>query len=242
MKRILFGVLAFCLVVITVFAEDKQTPPQPTTPRADSADQRAKLAELNKAIYDLESRINEARSKKEQLEAERTRILSEVKTAQSEAVLDGSIVVRIHDHMTVILLAGGQEKIFRLSEMSVNPGKEDQAKTFLKTALIEGTAYVKCDDPICAWGLLFADRKGQSLNAQMVSAGLARSWGTSPEVPTTSETQSETSQQSETTATPSSSSPRSTPGTDVHVKGYYRKDGTYVRPHTRSAPGSKKKP
>lgn len=27
-------------------------------------------------------------------------------------------------------------------------------------------------------------------------------------------------------------------GGPVHVKGYYRKDGTYVRPHTRSAPGS----
>lgn len=26
------------------------------------------------------------------------------------------------------------------------------------------------------------------------------------------------------------------PGTDVHVRGHYRKDGTYVRPHTRSAP------
>ena len=25
---------------------------------------------------------------------------------------------------------------------------------------------------------------------------------------------------------------------DVHVKGYYRKDGTYVRPHIRSAPDS----
>lgn len=28
-----------------------------------------------------------------------------------------------------------------------------------------------------------------------------------------------------------------TAGTDVHVKGYTRKDGTYVRPHTRAAPG-----
>ncbi len=28
----------------------------------------------------------------------------------------------------------------------------------------------------------------------------------------------------------------STPGTDVRVRGYDRKDGTYVRPHTRSAP------
>lgn len=32
------------------------------------------------------------------------------------------------------------------------------------------------------------------------------------------------------------SAPRHTPGSDVHVDGYYRKDGTYVRPHTRSAP------
>lgn len=28
-------------------------------------------------------------------------------------------------------------------------------------------------------------------------------------------------------------------GGKVHVKGYYRKDGTYVRPHTRSAPKRK---
>lgn len=27
---------------------------------------------------------------------------------------------------------------------------------------------------------------------------------------------------------------------DVHVKGYYRKDGTYVRPHIRSSPDSYK--
>jgi len=27
---------------------------------------------------------------------------------------------------------------------------------------------------------------------------------------------------------------------DVHVKGYYRKDGIYVRPHVRSAPDSYK--
>ncbi|MEW6613987.1 MAG: hypothetical protein AB1401_00725 [Thermodesulfobacteriota bacterium] len=27
---------------------------------------------------------------------------------------------------------------------------------------------------------------------------------------------------------------------DVHVKGYYRKDGTYVRPHIRSAPNQYK--
>jgi hypothetical protein len=35
---------------------------------------------------------------------------------------------------------------------------------------------------------------------------------------------------------PSTSSNKKTPGTEVHVKGYYRKDGTYVQPHTRSKP------
>lgn len=36
---------------------------------------------------------------------------------------------------------------------------------------------------------------------------------------------------------PRSSSSSHTPGSGtVNVKGYYRKDGTYVRPHTRSAP------
>ena len=35
-----------------------------------------------------------------------------------------------------------------------------------------------------------------------------------------------------------SSSNYSSPGKTVNVKGYYRKNGTYVRPHTRSSPGS----
>lgn len=36
----------------------------------------------------------------------------------------------------------------------------------------------------------------------------------------------------------SSSARSSSPGGTVHVSGYYRKDGTYVRPHTRRAPGT----
>jgi hypothetical protein len=37
-------------------------------------------------------------------------------------------------------------------------------------------------------------------------------------------------------SSPRSSSSRRSPGTEVHVRGYTRKDGTYVQPHTRSAP------
>lgn len=38
------------------------------------------------------------------------------------------------------------------------------------------------------------------------------------------------------TKSTSSFTPRSSSGGSVQVKGYTRKDGTYVRPHTRSAP------
>lgn len=37
----------------------------------------------------------------------------------------------------------------------------------------------------------------------------------------------------------SSASPSS--GGSVHVRGYYRRDGTYVRPHTRSRPGGSRR-
>lgn len=36
----------------------------------------------------------------------------------------------------------------------------------------------------------------------------------------------------------SGSARSSSPGGSVHVNGYYRKDGTYVRPHDRRAPGT----
>lgn len=44
-----------------------------------------------------------------------------------------------------------------------------------------------------------------------------------------------------TTRTPDrvSSPPASTGSGSVHVRGYYRRDGTYVRPHTRSRPRSR---
>jgi hypothetical protein len=42
---------------------------------------------------------------------------------------------------------------------------------------------------------------------------------------------------------PPSGGSSASPGTggSVHVRGYYRRDGTYVRPHTRSRPGSRRR-
>ncbi|WP_369764963.1 hypothetical protein [Flavobacterium sp. WC2429] len=47
-------------------------------------------------------------------------------------------------------------------------------------------------------------------------------------------TSNSTYQTHNTSTTRNSSTPSS--GGTVHVKGHTRKDGTYVRPHTRSAP------
>ena len=44
-------------------------------------------------------------------------------------------------------------------------------------------------------------------------------------------------QDEEDSSSASSGSSRHTPGTDVHVRAYTRKDGTSVREHTRARPG-----
>lgn len=52
----------------------------------------------------------------------------------------------------------------------------------------------------------------------------------------TSQSISSPSSRSSSASTRSSSSNYTSSGKTVNVKGYYRKNGTYVRPHTRSAP------
>jgi len=63
-----------------------------------------------------------------------------------------------------------------------------------------------------------------------------KGWAINPvySLPTTSNAANST-YQTHSNYTTRNSSTRSSGGT-VHVKGYTRKDGTYVRPHTRSAP------
>ena len=78
---------------------------------------------------------------------------------------------------------------------------------------------------------LYVSKTGASLNAELVKSGYARAAGDSKYDVAAFVRGTNTSS--------GSSSSGSTPGTDVHVRGYYRKDGTYVRPHTRTAPGTK---
>jgi len=65
-----------------------------------------------------------------------------------------------------------------------------------------------------------------------------------PTIPSTGSTSGSQSSSSQSSSTSNStynysSSNYSTRPKTVNVKGYYRKDGTYVRPHTRSAPRRK---
>ena len=76
--------------------------------------------------------------------------------------------------------------------------------------------------------------------------GQSKSQYDNKECPETNVYNSSGSYQSSYTGTYSSgsygsSSSRRTPGTDVRVRSYYRKDGTYVKSHTRSRPGKGKK-
>jgi hypothetical protein len=136
---------------------------------------------------------------------------------------------------------------------------------YLREQIKLGLVYVRCVQDWCSEGYVYVSKSGSSLNAELVKKGFAFPTENaaydvaelkgnlkkflSPKIePSESkqETSSDKSSQSNSTespkSTPGSSSSTSTPGTDVQVKGYYRKDGTYVRPHTRSAPGSKKRP
>jgi hypothetical protein len=55
----------------------------------------------------------------------------------------------------------------------------------------------------------------------------------------TGESSSSTSPTTSSSTTRSTASGTTSSGKTVHVKGYYRKNGTYVQPHTRSAPHRK---
>jgi hypothetical protein len=59
------------------------------------------------------------------------------------------------------------------------------------------------------------------------------------EVPEFGRSAEQTSNDSASYGVPNGS--KRTAGTDVNVRGYYRKDGTYVTSHTRAAPGRGKK-
>lgn len=85
---------------------------------------------------------------------------------------------------------------------------------------------------------IFINGKGKKY--RKIKYGNYEGWAVNPNYTgtTTASSSSSSASRSSTSSSSSSSSYSSSPKT-VHVKGYTRKDGTYVRPHTRSAPRRK---
>lgn len=236
MKRILFSlvIIVFCFSIA----------------QSQTDTHRKRLVELNTAIQELEQKAQEINKQKKTLVDERAALLEIIAGAEAEDEFNNSTgytVDSVVAENAVKLLIHGNPKLVWLYGISAFD-KRDETITFLKKKLIGGRAYIRCQDAYCSTVLLYVDKGQPSLNAQIVTERLGRvisdeAWANiqngfgSSDAGQTENTPAVTPD----TSYPSSSSGASqrTPGTDVHVKGYYRKDGTYVQPHTRSAPRRK---
>lgn len=82
---------------------------------------------------------------------------------------------------------------------------------------------------------VFLSSKANKRNYSKLKWGNYYGWVNKPNY-TTYSSYTKKSSYSPSQSSSSSYSSKSSSGGSVHVKGYTRKDGTYVRPHTRSAP------
>lgn len=215
-----------------------------------------RLGEINATINDLERKSEAIASQRSNLEAERAKLLTAIAREDAEQEFrssPGYLVVGVSNELSVTLLMHGHEKNFRLFGLYV-PSRHSEAVSFLKRELAGGRAYVRCEDPACNWGFLYVNRESVSLNRRMVEEGIATAQeGLSLEdrlkepvqispppspAPTPSGSTNITTQPAASGGSTIGTT-KQQPGTEVHVKGYTRKDGTYVPPHTRSAPRRK---
>jgi endonuclease YncB( thermonuclease family) len=239
MKRIFLTLTLFLLLPLCIYGQTSTT--QPTSSKQE------KFAELNRKLKDVSDQIEALITRKREIEAERDRVLRAIADEQVQNTFMNSPavpVMRVIDEQNISLLIGGREQSVQLLGVYVTSRTTPQAKEFLKRKLTDGWVYVKCGGLACNQALIYLDKKDISINAQMVAEGLAVATSNAPEEFKDIERAKREVEAAETTSTssPSSgstSSGSSSAGKEVHVKGYYRKDGTYVRPHTRSAPKRK---
>lgn len=83
---------------------------------------------------------------------------------------------------------------------------------------------------------VYLSSKANKKNYRKLKWGSYYGWANKPSYTTYSSYSKTSSYSSPSVRSSSGYSSQSNSGGSVHVKGYTRKDGTYVRPHTRSAP------
>lgn len=214
-------------------------------------EQRKRLIELNQTIQSLDEKAQEIADQKKKHEAERQKILDSIAGDQFRQQYEnpsGYLVMDMSDLPVVTLMVNAKPKPVRLQGLFIS--NQMEAQKFLKKKLASGIALVRCKDENCAWVYLYAKTDEPSLNAQLLDAGFATTLNTSafPEARKSYIEAGEMSKIEAASPPPPSPAPSlpsettsssSQAGTEVQVKGYFRKDGTYVRPHTRSAPRRK---
>lgn len=252
-KRTMKGLLIGCLCILvtlelaqaTLGQNDARKAKEASSQSSDSKLElnRKRLAEINTTIIDLERRTDEISKQRKALDTERSSLIAELARYEDEQEFrngPGYLVVGVEDQVTITLLMHGHNKVFRLLGVLVLPSRRSDALSFLKKELVGGRAYVRCEDATCNWGFVHANRDDQSINAKMVKAGLADAGSSLSLDEKLSEPVSVappgTTVKVDPTGTDSGKTAKPAPGTEVHVRGYTRKDGTYVQPHTRSAP------
>lgn len=246
MKYILVSAVLCLLSVASVSAQSLSE--QNTANPQQSDAQRKRLVELNRLLNELDQRIDQLKTDKQAAEDERRRLLVEIARDEAEREFKGGrsfVVVKIESDMTVRLLMHGVEQSFHLFGYYVPLKNSERGIAFLKHELESGVAYVRCEDAECHWGYLYSNPDDVSINSKIVKEGIGFA-----NSPTSLDEKQNTFPRRDPGPSPSASSqspidagvrgtPKAIPGTEVQVKGYYRKDGTYVAPHTRSAPHRK---
>lgn len=218
---------------------------------------RQSLEAKKKEVSTLESSLNENKKKHTELESQLKSVTQEIQ-AQEEALVaikdeisseeeevaflesPARTVLDVTSATTFLIDFNGNRRYVTLDGVVVDPSKDEAIAKSFKKALAKKQVFVRCADTACNKVYLYGNKTISSLNAEMLRRGLATvapdaRYDAAAFLPNSSQPGTNTSSPS----TYESSSSSSTAGTDVHVKGYYRKDGTYVRPHTRSAPGTK---
>ncbi|MBI3654046.1 MAG: hypothetical protein HY231_23695 [Acidobacteria bacterium] len=214
---------------------------------------RESLEAKKKQLSLLEPSITVNRNRVVELEAEIKR-LNSIIAAQEKTVdsLKGEIaveaeevdflespartIVEVTNSKTFLIDFNGNRRLVTSHGLYIESSKETEIVKVFRKKLVKKAVYVRCADALCNQVYIYGDRSGQSLNTEMVKNGLAIAASDARYDLARFSTSPAPSVSSSTSDSPSTNS---TPGKEVEVKGYYRKDGTYVRPHTRSAPRRK---
>lgn len=201
---------------------------------------RKKQAELAAEIARLNSLLQSATEKEGSDSFEAMKLEKEIaEEAETVAFLESPArtVLAVASATTFEMDFDGKIKLVALHGIVVDPAHSAALIKSWKKYFLKKSLYVRCVDSDCNYAYIYDNRNNKSVNAELVSRGFASA---KPDARFDVSVASTNRSPSPSTA-PSSSSSNSAAGTDVQVRGYYRKDGTYVKPHTRSAPGRKKK-